>query len=272
MIRSFTLAMASPGSADASRLARLGLVSAAASLAATVAGCAGVQPLAMHRVTTAEHPVKLDFFTALNADCSFIDYSTIRVLEPPAHGKIVMDKGTDFTSYGSANQRYECNRHRSPGTIANYTSEAGYAGEDRVRLEVIYTSAETKVYDFFIKVGATSKEQGGAERHVARTVVSGSEQKLDFNYSINPDCTSLGELKARVIKTPDHGKLRFETGDDYTKFPKENSRYECNRQKTAGLIVYFVSDPGFTGPDTALIEVTYPQQLIQSTRYDISVK
>jgi hypothetical protein len=41
----------------------------------------------------------------------------------------------------------------------------------------------------------------------ARTVPSGTNQRIEFLTTLNPDCTSSGDINVRVIKQPEHGKL-----------------------------------------------------------------
>jgi hypothetical protein len=242
-----------------------------------IAGCADRPPKAGSEVTASRVAstgtvTKLDFVTSLNADCTFIDYGTIRALEPPSHGTLTFERGSDFTNFAMNNQRFDCNKRRSQGTFLNYRSDPGYAGSDTTKVEIILPDASLRTVTYRLKVGTTAEQQGAKDISVARTSVSGSVQKLDFQYSINPDCTSIGETKIRVTKAPSHGTLKIEQGEDYTAFAKNNARYDCNKQKVPGSLVYYQSEAGYTGQDSARVEVSFPEGNLRSISYTLIVK
>jgi hypothetical protein len=107
---------------------------------------------------------------------------------------------------------------------------------------------------------------------LSRGVLSGRAQKLDFMYSVNPDCSTAGYPTVHVIKPPAHGMAMVEQGDDYTSFDKNNQRYECNLHRSPGTLVRYRSDAGFSGEDAVAIETIFPSGNVKSTRYDITVK
>jgi hypothetical protein len=69
----------------------------------------------------------------------------------------------------------------------------------------------------------------GAQQTLERTRVVASDQKLrlDFLYSVNHDCTSMGFATVRIIEQPKHGRLTVQNGTGFTSFPQNNQRYEC---------------------------------------------
>jgi hypothetical protein len=107
---------------------------------------------------------------------------------------------------------------------------------------------------------------------LAKGVLSGTSQKIDFMYSVNPDCSSAGYPTVHVIKPPAHGTMAADQGDGYSSFGKDNQRYECNRAKSPGILVHYRSDAGFTGADSAAVETIFPSGNVRSTTYNISVK
>jgi hypothetical protein len=87
----------------------------------------------------------------------------------------------------------------------------------------------------------TPASQG--RRPLVMTTVSGERQRIDFYAVLNPDCTTRGYVTVRVITPPVHGELTTERGVDYTNYPKENQRYQCNLAKSAGTsIINLVRD------------------------------
>jgi len=106
-----------------------------------------------------------------------------------------------------------------------------------------------------------------------RTIVSGERQRLDFFSWLHPDCTTSGYGTVRIITPPVHGELTMERGVDYTNFPKENQRYQCNLRASPGINVYYKSSPGYVGAEIATIEWESPITAIAGTiTYTITVK
>ena len=57
------------------------------------------QILERARVVTAEQKRRLEFLARLNPDCSSQGQTTIRVLEPPQHGKLAIEYGQGITNF-----------------------------------------------------------------------------------------------------------------------------------------------------------------------------
>jgi hypothetical protein len=111
-----------------------------------------------------------------------------------------------------------------------------------------------------------------APRTAVRTVASGGRQRIGFFYYVNPDCTSGGYMTVRIITLPAHGELTADRGVDYTNFPKENQRYQCNLIKSPVINVYYKSNFGYLGTDSTLIETASPIGTTISSIYTITVK
>ena len=91
-------------------------------------------------------------FYYLNADCTPIGLPTIEVVKAPSHGSIQVENVEGFTGYPSTNQRYECNKQKSPVVAAAYISEKDFVGTDIFTLKGIYPSGNTTTKEFVVSV------------------------------------------------------------------------------------------------------------------------
>ncbi len=107
---------------------------------------------------------------------------------------------------------------------------------------------------------------------LTRAAVSGQRMRLDFLYSINPDCTSNGFAAVRVNEQPKHGKLTIENGTGFTNFAASNPRVECNKQSSSGVVVTYEADAGYTGPDSFDFDTIYPTGNVSKRHYAVTVR
>jgi len=121
------------------RYSRFALVA----ILAPICGCAVTEPAptpasapATVTVVSGERQ-RIDFISVLNPDCSSAGYVTVRVIAPPAHGELTIEKGIDYPTYPKDNQRYQCNLKKVPLVNVYYRSISGYLGVDTVTIEWI---------------------------------------------------------------------------------------------------------------------------------------
>lgn len=100
--------------------------------------------------------------------------------------------------------------------------------------------------------------QPGVPQIQTRGAPSGAKQKVDAYFAVNPDCTSNGIATAELLTAPVHGTVTFETVQDYSNFPAGNQRYECNKQKTPALVVFYTSTAAYKGRDEYAVKVLFP--------------
>jgi len=105
----------------------------------------------------------------------------------------------------------------------------------------------------------------------ARTVASDQKLRLDFLYTLNPDCTSMGFATVRILERPQHGTITVENGNGYTGFPQNNPRYECNKSQSEGVVLNYEPEAGFVGTDSINIDAIYPSGSSQKRHYAIHV-
>jgi hypothetical protein len=104
-----------------------------------------------------------------------------------------------------------------------------------------------------------------------RTVPSGITQRINFHVSLNPDCTSDGNVVVRVVTEPEHGKIEITPTSHFPLFSKESNRYKCNQHKVKGVLVSYKADK-YVGDDVFDILVLYPSGFAREYRYNITVR
>ncbi|HEY2629762.1 MAG TPA: energy transducer TonB [Usitatibacter sp.] len=100
---------------------------------------------------------------------------------------------------------------------------------------------------------------------------TGAPVEVEFWYSANPDCSSRGDMKVRVVTPPRHGTLELIDGWGYSSFPEANVRRPCNQRGVVGTHGYYRSTPGFVGQDRISTEVLYPDGMTVSETWNIAV-
>jgi hypothetical protein len=107
---------------------------------------------------------------------------------------------------------------------------------------------------------------------IGRVVAADRDLRLDFLYSINPDCTSVGYVSVQIVEQPKHGSITIENSTGFTNFPAENPRAECNKRRSDGVALAYKPEPGYTGPDSADFDVITPNGFLNKRHYTIEVR
>jgi hypothetical protein len=105
-----------------------------------------------------------------------------------------------------------------------------------------------------------------------RTVAVDHKVQLDFLYSTNPDCTSLGFATVHVTEQPKHGKVTVENGTGFTNFPQNNPRSACNKTRSDGVIVGYEPEAGYAGQDSVNLEVIFASGSLSKRHYAVDVR
>jgi len=114
--------------------------------------------------------------------------------------------------------------------------------------------------------------EGLQSLQLARTVPSGTKQRIGFIYAVNPDCSASGDVTVRVTKQPEHGTVETITATNFPSFPKENVRARCNNHKVRGVQVNYRSAEKYVGDDTLDLLSLYPGGFGQEVHFNISVR
>jgi hypothetical protein len=78
------------------------------------------------------------------------------------------------------------------------------------------------------------------------TVPVGVSREVGFHYSLNQDCSSLGDIDVRVVEPPQHGTLEIRTGPVHPNFPETNPRFVCNTRTVPGKQDWYTPAAGYT--------------------------
>jgi hypothetical protein len=103
-------------------------------------------------------------------------------------------------------------------------------------------------------------------------VVGGTQQQVGYYAVLNPDCSFAGYATVRTQTQPAHGTIVVQEGQGYTSYTSDNQRYECNRQKSRMMLVYYTAVPGYTGTDSFVLHAIYPNGTPRTNRYNITVE
>ena len=103
--------------------------------------------------------------------------------------------------------------------------------------------------------------------------VSGQPLRIDFEYSINPDCSVYpGTIEIRIVTPPQHGTVTINDGLAFTRFSEKNQRYACNTKPSPGKLVYYQSAPDYHGPDLIVERIIYPSGNANTFTFRVTVE
>jgi Domain of Unknown Function with PDB structure (DUF3857)/Transglutaminase-like superfamily len=226
-----------------------------------------LEALEIKRTAVVDQPLRVDFLYSINPDCSSVGVTAVRTLEEPKHGKLTVGKGAGFTSFPKDNPREACNRRRSEGMLMYYRPEAGYLGPDFLTVDVIYGNGASRKRHYVIGVNPKPAplERSGA-------AAAGQQTRVGFLTNIDPDCSSTGFASVRVVEEPTHGAAILKDDTGFTNFAKDNSRFECNKQRSDGTAVLYRGEEAYTGKDSVTVEIVYVDGRETSVHYSIDVK
>jgi hypothetical protein len=115
-------------------------------------------------------------------------------------------------------------------------------------------------------------QEGLEKKQFTRVGASGAKLRLGFYTSLNPDCTTIGNVNIRVTKQPEHGSVETTTDINFPTYPKESSRSKCNDHKVRGVQVNYKSAEKYVGDDALDLLVLFPSGFAWEVHYDISVR
>ncbi len=104
-----------------------------------------------------------------------------------------------------------------------------------------------------------------------RTAVVDQPLHVDFLYSLNPDCSSIGVVSVRTIEEPKHGSLTISEGSGFSSFPEDNPRRACNRRRSEGMLMYYRPGAGYLGSDSLTVDIIYGDGASRKRHYAVAI-
>ena len=105
-----------------------------------------------------------------------------------------------------------------------------------------------------------------------RVVRSGALAPMGFHYYLDASCRSPGPVTINLVVPPRYGEISEGQRVAHPSYRSGDSLAACNRIRVRGLEVYYRSKPGYTGPDSYVVERVFPNGDAQRFRIDVSVR
>jgi hypothetical protein len=82
-----------------------------------------------------------------------------------------------------------------------------------------------------------------------RVVPINESRVVRFVTFVNPDCSLIEPITAKILENPKHGKIKIEKGDEFPRFDTSNPLAICNNKRLSGVKVRYEPDNDFNGVD-----------------------
>lgn len=90
-----------------------------------------------------------------------------------------------------------------------------------------------------------------------KVAVNGKPLKVDYYYSLNPDCSSRGATTPRITEAPRHGTVEFREALDFPFFKRDSEQAHCNSKRVPVTSVVYTPSAGYTGPDSFQVYLVF---------------
>ncbi len=100
------------------------------------------------------------------------------------------------------------------------------------------------------------------------SVLSGKSIVAGFTYHLHNNCSAAGPIEFKILKEPNHGKLRLSSESGFTTYGKDDKRAICN-EKPSEVSKIFYDANMVAGRDHFIVEAFYING--NSRKFDISV-
>jgi TonB family protein len=101
------------------------------------------------------------YLYSLHPDCSSAGRPSVKVVKGASHGSVVLQNVGHFTEYQTTNERYECNKKKSPSIAVVYTPEKTFVGDDSFLVTCVFPSGLFVSKSFKISVAGPQTMPGG---------------------------------------------------------------------------------------------------------------
>ena len=104
-----------------------------------------------------------------------------------------------------------------------------------------------------------------------RTAIAGRPLKLGHWYSVNPDCSSVGQTEVRIASGPQRGTLAVKYASDFPNYPSSNVRSTCNGRRVPSAQLWYTPARSVVGQDHVSAVIVFPSGATRSPSYTINI-
>jgi hypothetical protein len=104
-----------------------------------------------------------------------------------------------------------------------------------------------------------------------KTTMAGKTLMLASPQALAADCSPLGEVGAKVLTPPGNGTIRIAHGMAFSDFVPGDPPFLCNTRKTPATLITYRASPGFSGEDTAVVRIVFPDGRAPTIVFHITV-
>jgi hypothetical protein len=107
---------------------------------------------------------------------------------------------------------------------------------------------------------------------VSKTTKAGDTLMLASPQALARDCTPLGQVDAKVITPPNNGSIHIDKGTAFPNFVPGDAPYLCDTKRSPATLISYRSAPGFSGQDTAVVQIFFPDGRAPTILFHIAVR
>jgi hypothetical protein len=105
-----------------------------------------------------------------------------------------------------------------------------------------------------------------------RIALSGERVRVGIAWGVNPDCSSIGQIKSRLLEQPKNGVVEMITEMGFSAYAKDHPNYKCNEKQSNLQAYYYKSREDFKGKDRFVVEAYYPSGSYRKMIFNIDVR
>jgi hypothetical protein len=100
---------------------------------------------------------------------------------------------------------------------------------------------------------------------------AGTSIRVGYAYDLNPDCSVAGDIVMRLVTPPKFGSVRLEKEPGFSRYAKNDRRFECNSQRVDVMRIYYDA-PQAEANDAFAVDTFYANGNVRRFNISVSVK
>ena len=105
-----------------------------------------------------------------------------------------------------------------------------------------------------------------------KTTLAGATLMLASPQALARDCTPLGQVDVKVVTPPENGTIHIAKGMAFPNYTPGDAPYLCNTKKSPATLITYQSSPDFSGQDTAVVQIFFPDGKAPTILFHIAVR